>query len=106
MIHLTLVGVIMMISPAYFGQILSDESSSLYDQLNECDWIHWSQSNRRNLLIILPAIVKPTTLSFFGLMDLDLRLLLFVYISNGLYLKKLNYNFFRCTEVFTPSPPL
>ncbi|KAG5860944.1 hypothetical protein JTB14_036716 [Gonioctena quinquepunctata] len=76
-------GVMVLTALAYFGQILSDESGSLYDQLNKCDWINWNQSNRRNLLIILPAIAKPTTLSCPGLVDLELRLLLF--IVRGVY---------------------
>ncbi|KAG5874359.1 hypothetical protein JTB14_002748 [Gonioctena quinquepunctata] len=79
MVYFALLGVIVITALAYFGQILSDESSSLYDQLNKCDWINWNENNRRILLIILPAIAKPTTSSCPGLVDVDLRMFRGVY---------------------------
>ncbi|KAG5880291.1 hypothetical protein JTB14_020037 [Gonioctena quinquepunctata] len=83
MVYFTFMAGMVLIALSYFGQILSDESSRLYDQLNICDWINWNQSNRRHLLIILPAIAEPITLSCPGLVDVDLRLLLFV--CRGIY---------------------
>nr|XP_023014188.1 uncharacterized protein LOC111503967 [Leptinotarsa decemlineata] len=65
------------------GQLLSDESSKLHEKLYSCDWIDWNESNKKSMMIILPAIKEPMKASCLGLVDLGHPYILFV--SRAIY---------------------